>query len=79
MKEDRQSTQIYEPSEMVVDRFDSSYQETTRPSDNKDKGAGSITAKRRDKWIQPTLAALKRLLLEVAVKKSVVYGRSIAW
>lgn len=28
--------------------------DNTWPSGNKDKGAGSITAKRRDKWIQPT-------------------------
>ena len=52
--------------------------DATWPSGNKDRGAGSITAKRKDKWSQPTLAAPKRFPLEEAEKKSVVYGHSIA-
>lgn len=71
MKEDGQSTQIYEPSETIVEHFDSSYLDTTWPSGNKDSGAGSIIAKRRDKWIQPTLAALKRFFLGSSCKEVV--------
>lgn len=42
--------------------------DTTWPSGNKDRGAGGSTAKRRDKWIQQTLTALKLFHLDVAVK-----------
>lgn len=56
--------------------------DTTWPSNNKDKGAGSIIAKRREKWIQPTLAALQLFPLEIAVKKSVgarLHGKCTAF
>lgn len=79
MKEDGQSTQIYEPPETVVDHFDSSYQGYHLAFWQRGQRSWNRYSKeRRDKWIQQTLAALKLFSLEVAVKKRVAHGRSIA-